>query len=155
MAMNSKIKKLRNCGKIVLNGEHPSTKNIKCQPSKPNGFAAGLPAFQPRSSTMNTRKIVITFLLLHSGLLISGCNQPQPEINQHDLCVVKEWEKEVTAAECKPGQKVVFLPSSWGNAQLPIMFAAVNCDHRFSIALTNGGVSCIYTPLIPEPAANK
>ncbi len=101
------------------------------------------------------KKIVITFLLLHSGFLISGCNQSQPEINQHDLCVVKEWEKDVTAAECKPGQKVVFLPGSWGNAQLPIMFAAVNCDHRFSIALTNGGVSCIYIPLTPEPAANK
>lgn len=155
MAMNSKIKKLQNCGKTILNGEHPSATNIKYQPSKPNRFEAGLSAFQPRSSTMNTRKIVITLLLLHSGLLISGCNQPQPEINQHDICEVKGWQKDVTAAECKPGQKVVFLPDSWGNEQLPILFAAVNCDHRFSIALTNGGVSCIYTPLTPEPAANK
>ena len=155
MAMNSKIKKLRTCGKTILNGERSSANNIKCQPSKPNGFDAGLLAHHPRPSTMITRKTIITFLLLHSGLLVSGCNQSQPEINQHDICEVKGWQKDVTAAECKPGQKVVFLPDSWGNEQLPILFAAVNCDHRFSIALTNGGVSCIYTPLTPEPAANK
>ena len=59
----------------------------------------------------------------------------------------------VTAASCRTGQKVVFLPKSFGNEQLPVIFAAVNCDHRFSIALTNGGVSCIYSPLKAEDKA--
>jgi hypothetical protein len=76
-----------------------------------------------------------------------GCYQKYPVIDQEQLCEVNEWQKDVTAASCKPGQKVVFLPNSFGNEQLPIIFSAVNCDHRFSIALTNGGVSCIYAPL--------
>ena len=104
---------------------------------------------------MSPQKNTFPLLCLYSGLLLSGCNQSQPEINQHDICEVKGWQKDVTAAECKPGQKVVFLPDRWGNEQLPILFAAVNCDHRYSFALTNGGVSCIYTPLTPDPAGKK
>ena len=81
---------------------------------------------------------------------LSGCNQQSVSIDQENLCEVRGWQKDVTAASCKPGQKVVFLPSSFGNEQLPVIFAAVNCDHRFSIALTKGGVSCIYAPLKAE-----
>ncbi len=55
-----------------------------------------------------------------------------------------------TAAACKPGQKVLFLPNSWGNDQLPIIFAGINCDLRYSVAMNNGGVTCIYTPLTPK-----
>lgn len=68
-------------------------------------------------------------------------------IDQEQLCEVQNWQKDATALACKAGQKVLFLPTSFGNEQLPVLFAAVNCDHRFSIALTKGGVSCIYTPL--------
>ena len=68
-------------------------------------------------------------------------------IDQQQLCEVKNWQKDATALACKAGQKVLFMPASFGNEQLPVLFAAVNCDHRFSIALTKGGVSCIYTPL--------
>ncbi|MBJ2137853.1 hypothetical protein [Paraglaciecola chathamensis] len=78
---------------------------------------------------------------------LAGCNQQNIAIDQESLCEVKGWQKDVTAASCEVGQKVVYLPSSFGNEQLPIIFAAVNCDHRFSIALTKGGVSCIYSPL--------
>lgn len=86
--------------------------------------------------------------------LLIGC-KPEAEtvqqaaaaIDQQRLCEVKNWQKDVTALACQPGQKLLFLPASFGNEQLPVLFAAVNCDHRFSIALTNGGVSCIYTPL--------
>ena len=79
------------------------------------------------------------------GLL--GCNQQGVNVDQENFCEVSGWQHDVTAAVCKAGQKVVFLPKSFGNEQLPILFAAVNCDHRFSIALTNGGVSCIYAPI--------
>ena len=92
---------------------------------------------------------IVTILSL-SILMLSGCNQEKPAIDQKTLCEVTDWKKDITAASCQVGQKVLYRPSSFGNEQLPIYFAAVNCDHRFSIALTNGGVSCIYTPIKPN-----
>lgn len=97
------------------------------------------------------KKIMLSTLGV--GLLV-GCNEPaappatpQVVIEQQQLCEVSHWQKDATALACKPGQKVLFLPESFGNEQLPVLFAAVNCDHRFSIALTKGAVSCIYFPL--------
>lgn len=75
-----------------------------------------------------------------------------PAIDQANLCEVKAWRRNDVSAECKPGQKVVFLPSSFGNEQLPILFAAVNCDLRYSVALTTGAVTCIYGPITLTPA---
>lgn len=101
-------------------------------------------------------------------LLLPGCHAPTvtpqgvvPSValapatpvsqDQTRVCEVNKWQKDVTAATCTAGQKVVFLPDSWGNEQLPILFAAVNCDLRYAVALTNGGVTCIYVgPLAPE-----
>lgn len=96
--------------------------------------------------------------LIGTTLALAGCNQPAavagvPMINQADVCEVKSWQHDASALVCKPGQKIVFLPASFGNEQLPIMFAAVNCDMRYSIALTNGGVACIYAPMTPKAAA--
>jgi len=83
----------------------------------------------------------------------ASTNQPFPD--QTHVCEVHHWQQDVTSAECKTGQKVVFLPSSFGNEQLPILFAAVNCDLRYSTALTNGGVTCIYVgPLAPTAKAD-
>ena len=93
-------------------------------------------------------KIVAMFGL--SILILSGCNQQTPTVDQKTLCEVTDWNKDITAAACQVGQKVLYRPKSFGNEQLPIYFAAVNCDHRFSIALTNGAVSCIYTPINPD-----
>ncbi|MEO1767687.1 hypothetical protein [Thiobacter aerophilum] len=50
------------------------------------------------------------------------------------------------AVDCKPGQKIAFLPEQFCNEQLPILFAAGNCDLRYNVALTRGGVVCIYLP---------
>lgn len=77
----------------------------------------------------------------------------EPSLQQHQLCEVNGWQRDVVASVCKPGQKVVFLPRSWGNAQLPVLFAAVNCDMRYSVAMTEGAVSCIYLPMQPTPAS--
>ncbi len=95
-------------------------------------------------------------------VVTAGCNQPaaetakpslpaEAELQQQQLCEVGGWQRDVVAAACKPGQKVVFLPQSWGNAQLPVIFAAVNCDVRYAIALTEGAVMCVYRPI--QPAA--
>lgn len=98
--------------------------------------------------------------VIGATLALAGCNQPAtvanlPTINQADVCEVKSWQHDASALACKPGQKIVFLPGSFGNEQLPIMFAAVNCDMRYSIALTNGGVACIYAPITPTAAAQS
>lgn len=75
----------------------------------------------------------------------------QVSLDQTHICQVNGWQKDVSEAKCTAGQKVVFLPESWGNEQLPILFAAVNCDLRYTVVLTNGGVACIYAgPLAPE-----
>lgn len=76
---------------------------------------------------------------------------PTPAIDQAHLCEVADFRLDAVASACKPGQKVVFLPRSWGNEQLPILFAAVNCDLRYAVALTEGAVSCIYNPIQPAP----
>ena len=75
------------------------------------------------------------------------------DINQDVLCETSDWRQ---ADNCKPGQKIVFLPSSFGNEQLPVLFAAVNCDLRYQVALTKGAVTCIFRPskpAAPQPAA--
>ena len=85
----------------------------------------------------------------------SAPTEPKSEsetINQADLCEVQQWQPDDVAASCKAGQKVVFLPDRWGNEQLPVIFAAVNCDLRYSVVLTNGAVTCIYGPITPRPA---
>ncbi|MBS0434045.1 MAG: hypothetical protein JSR75_03985 [Proteobacteria bacterium] len=72
-------------------------------------------------------------------------------IDQSKVCQTNSWQ---VARDCKVGQKIAFLPESWGNEQLPVMFAAVNCDLRYSIAMTKGAVVCIFNPIKPdEPAA--
>src|SRR5690606_40953080 len=72
-------------------------------------------------------------------------------IDQENLCEVSRWQHDVAKEYCEPGQKVVYLPESFGNEQLPILFAAVNCDLRYSVALTKGAVTCIYAPINVEP----
>ncbi|RNL67071.1 hypothetical protein [Zhongshania marina] len=97
-------------------------------------------------------------VFLSFASFLSGCNLETlsaVSIDQESLCEVSGWQKDVTAASCTEGQKVLFLPSSFGNEQLPVIFAAVNCDHRFSIALTNGAVSCIYSPLKAEAGSGS
>lgn len=99
--------------------------------------------------------------------VIAGCAQQPPStprtevqqappettaIDQASLCEVSAWAHDDVAKACERGQKVVFLPNRWGNEQLPVIFAAVNCDLRYSVALTNGAVACIYGPITPRPA---
>lgn len=78
---------------------------------------------------------------------------PSLKINQESLCQVDSWQHDAVASLCSEGQKVVFLPNSFGNEQLPIIFSAVNCDLRYTVALTKGGVTCIYKPIVPTPPA--
>jgi hypothetical protein len=111
-----------------------------------------------------------TAICVFTSVLISGCAQrppttgdtaakqaspAEPTIDQNNLCEVSVWRHDEVAQSCKRGQKVVFLPGSWGNEQLPVIFAAVNCDLRYSVAMTNGAVACIYDPITPQPAQSE
>ena len=88
------------------------------------------------------------------GLVLLGCAEPPKQVapapathEPSPICEVSEWTHDVVSQVCDIGQKVVFLPNSWGNEQLPILFAAVNCDLRFEVVMSNGGVTCIYGPI--------
>lgn len=114
---------------------------------------------------MNARNVAA---LTIAAMVLGACTQHTPQVatasdaapapsapkdilDQNNLCEVSGWQHDVAKAECEPGQKIVFLPKSWGNEQLPILFAAVNCDLRYSVALTTGGVTCIYAPINLQP----
>jgi hypothetical protein len=96
----------------------------------------------------------ITIFTLTAGLVACGgsntamapasqaaASTPSETIIQDDVCETDTW---AVAPNCKQGQKVVFLPRTFGNEQLPVVFASLNCDLRYFVALTNGAVTCIY-----------
>jgi hypothetical protein len=106
--------------------------------------------------------------LLAVGAMLAGCWQsneapkqvaPQAasvQLAQEKICVTSEVRVE---SGCEPGQRVVFMPHSWGNEQMPVMFAAMNCDLRYSVVMNNGGVTCVFLkarqPDKPESAASR
>ena len=78
------------------------------------------------------------------GRLAAVASTPAAETSpfaQAELCVTAEVRVE---SGCRPGQRVVFMPERFGNEQLPVMFASMNCDLRYTVAMTNGGVTCIF-----------
>ena len=111
---------------------------------------------------MNCKRTVLLLFVLSSA---NGCGgsstQEIPkssakeelthEIQQGQSCWVDSQVALKNREKCKPGQKIAYLPSSWGNAQLPVQFVADNCDMRYSIAMTNGGVACIFAPVDVDP----
>lgn len=83
--------------------------------------------------------------------LLAGCSQGGATsisvgsgIDQSNLCEVKEWRWDTVNKSCKPGQKVIFTPDRFGHESLPVIFAAVNCDMRYTVVQTKGAVACIY-----------
>ncbi|MCQ1061364.1 hypothetical protein LRP52_49075 [Photobacterium sp. ZSDE20] len=90
---------------------------------------------------------IINKLLFASITLLSPLQVLAVDINQDTLCTAKSWKAADNAAKCKEGSKIAFLPNSFGNEQLPVMFIALNCDLRFDVSLTNGGAVCIFKPV--------
>lgn len=87
---------------------------------------------------------------------LTACQQQVGGPAQTTICE----SSEVMPAEgkCKDGDVFAFLPDVFGNEQLPVVAAAINCDFRYPIVQTKGGVSCIYKAgrQVPkdEPAEN-
>jgi len=110
-----------------------------------------------------TRRLCAPFLVV--GVFVAaGCtptapagstveSTSAPEIQQGQLCWVNNADFEAIYKECKPGSKILFTPPVFGRESIPIMFIAGNCDMRYSVAWTNGAVTCIYAPL-DETVAN-
>ncbi len=109
------------------------------------------------------RMTLRTFAAAFSTLLISGCSPsgsdattpstdvtgdtaPAAMVDPGEICVTPTLNQDLVRALCKPGQKVAFLPQRWGNEQLPLIFAAFNCDLDATVVVTNGGVVCRYLP---------
>ncbi len=89
------------------------------------------------------------------GLLaaaLSGCHQQtagngDARLNQDKLCQVDTWKPVTVANSCESGQKVVFRPGKSAADDAPVLFAAANCDLRYSVAVTPVGATCIYRPI--------
>jgi len=98
---------------------------------------------------LNIKAMLALFGIVLSFIASNGnAAQSTVDIDQSDICPVDDWNLDVTS-QCKIGQKIVFVPKSWGNEQLPLKFVGVNCDLKYSVAMTNGGVVCIYKPIKP------
>jgi len=82
--------------------------------------------------------------------LLAGCGGGKPSetaskaahidqqaLDQEVVCRVTALDQ--ATATCKPGQKIIFLPESWGNAQLPVVFAGVISVSVHGVAVSNAG----------------
>ena len=96
-------------------------------------------------SNIINHPVMVRALILTCTLVgILACTAAGPSINQETACSVTSVRPQDNNQICKDGQKVSYAPERWGNEQLPIMFAALNCDHRFEIVHNKSAVSCIF-----------
>lgn len=106
-----------------------------------------------------TKKTTILAIVITSMVMLSACSNKEKEpvkatvtninteIDQTDVCIAMDTSLPNAAKTCKPGHKIVFRPMSWGNEQMPLIFVSFFCDLRYSVAMNNGGVVCIYNPI--------
>lgn len=87
------------------------------------------------------KKVLLISLILFNTLQVHAFG-----IDQDTLCTAVSWKVADNESKCKEGNKIAFLPNSFGNEQLPIMFVALNCDLNHTVSLTKGGAVCIFKP---------
>ncbi|EJK2116985.1 hypothetical protein BOO36_19165 [Vibrio navarrensis] len=95
-------------------------------------------------------KVLLTSLVLFNPLQVHASG-----INQDTICTAVSWKSADNEGKCKEGSKIAFLPNSFGNEQLPIMFIGLNCDLRYNVSLTKGGAVCIFKPAKDFVEASK
>lgn len=86
-------------------------------------------------------------LIISAAFVLAGCS---PSMDQSAVCEVGDWHFDSVARVCKPGQKVAFLPPASTSEQIPVIFAAVNCDMRHTIVISKNAAACIYLPIKPK-----
>jgi hypothetical protein len=88
-------------------------------------------------------------VIVTTTMMLLGCTEKpsiavkETAMSQDSSCYFMDVDH--AKSSCKNGQIAVFVPSRWGNEQLPVVAASSFCDFRFSIVHTNGGVSCVFT----------
>ena len=95
-------------------------------------------------------KVLLTSLVLFNPLQVYASG-----LDQDTVCKAVSWKVADNEGKCKEGSKIVFLPKSFGNEQLPIMFVGLNCDLRHNVSLTKGGAVCIFKPAVNLVEASK
>jgi hypothetical protein len=91
---------------------------------------------------------VVALSALALSIMLSACSRSAADaIDQAAYCEIHDVADMTARNKCTPGQKIIFLPPTFGNEQLPILFAAANCDLRYEVVQTVGGVVCIFAPL--------
>lgn len=86
-------------------------------------------------------------------MMLQGCVETEPI--KDSLCMVDSIEWSDLLQACSQGERVLYKPDIWGNEQAPVFFAALYCNPRFSITLTNGAVACIYSPIDVQAFAKR
>ena len=96
------------------------------------------------------KKVLLISLVLFNPLQVHAFG-----IDQDTVCTAVSWKAADNEGKCKEGNKIAFLPNSFGNEQLPIMLVALNCNLSHNVSLTNGGAVCIFKPAKNVVEASK
>lgn len=95
---------------------------------------------------MKITKKILFFNFIFVIALVSGCKFYGSDINQSSICQTETPNVLENTKNCSIGEKIIFTPPTFGNEQYPVVFVAGNCDLRYSVAMTNGAVACIFSP---------
>lgn len=90
-------------------------------------------------------RALATVLLALLFMLLTACTgstAAPPLAAPESVCRIDSLDQDI---DCKPGDLVMFLPSRFGNAQLPLVASALLCDFRFPIVYNEGGIVCVMT----------
>lgn len=89
------------------------------------------------------------YLVLLSATLLLPLSAvaKETEVDSTTLCMVNGYNVSENLKKCEKGTKIAYLPQTFGNEQLPIMFVAGHCDLRYTVSLTTGGVVCVFNPV--------
>ena len=78
-----------------------------------------------------------------AAIALSGCEFGDAAKTR---CEMKNINYQQTMAKCEVGDRYLYAPRVWGNAQTPILAANTFCDPRKPIVHNDSAVSCIFNP---------
>lgn len=99
---------------------------------------------------LSFRAITVTKYVAALGVvgMLAGCiSATESNSTSRTSCEITDINYQEAAEKCERGQRLVFLPDTWGNGQLPITAAHAFCDPHQPIVHNEAGVSCIFDPI--------
>ena len=85
----------------------------------------------------------ITLVVIVITVTTMGINTTRLFGHTQDICHITSISD--AFKKCEDGDTVMFLPSIYGNDQLPLTAAAAFCDFSKPVIWNTGGVSCVFT----------